>query len=178
LVTVDFTGTDGGTAPITSYTVTATDYGPGGTQHASDGSSPITVRGLTNGVPYAVTVTATNRYGNSPPSAPGTITIGVPPKFVSGPAANGIVGRPYASQFSLNGAPPPIVRLVYGSNLPPGLTLDAAGVLTGTPEEAETYTFTVKAWSPLGIPRATATITISDGVTADITGCQAQGGNA
>ena len=122
-------------------------------------------------------MTATNDIGTSPPSAIGVITRGVPPKFVGPPAATGIVGRPYTSQFVFNGAPPPIVRLVYGSNPPPGLTLDTAGVLTGTPKEAGTYTFTVKAWSPLGIPKATATITISNGVTAEIEGCSPQGGN-
>jgi hypothetical protein len=174
--TVDFTGTDGGTAPITSYTVTVTDHvHPSRT--VSGDISPITVTGLTNGIENDVTMTATNDIGTSPPSAVGAITPGVPPKFVSGPATSGIVGRPYTSQFTLNGAPAPIVRLVYGSSLPLGLTLDTAGVLTGTPEEAGTYTFTVKAWSPLGIPRATATITISNGVTAEIEGCSPQGGN-
>jgi hypothetical protein len=174
--TVDFTEPDGGTAPVTSYTVTVTDYvHPSRT--VSGDISPITVTGLTNGVENDVTMTATNDIGTSPPSAIGVITPGVPPKFVGPPAATGIVGRPYTSQFVFNGAPPPIVRLVYGSNPPPGLTLDTAGVLTGTPKEAGTYTFTVKAWSPLGIPKATATITISNGVTAEIEGCSPQGGN-
>jgi hypothetical protein len=178
--TVDFTETDGGTAPVTSYTVTATDEtNPAHPSRTVSGDrSPITVTGLTSGDVYLITMTATNDVGTSPPSALGVITPGVPPKFVVGPAASGIVGRPYTSQFVFNGAPPPIVRLVHGSNPPPGLTLDTAGVLTGTPEEAGTYTFTVYAYSPLGIPRATATITISNGVTAEIEGCSRQGGNA
>ena len=55
---------DGG-SPITSYTATSN---PGGIT-ASSATSPITVSGLTNGVSYTFTVTATNALGTSAASA-------------------------------------------------------------------------------------------------------------
>ncbi len=64
--TVTFTApaSDGGSA-ITSYTVTAS---PGGLT-ATGGGSPLTVLGLTNGIEYTFTVTATNAVGTGDPSA-------------------------------------------------------------------------------------------------------------
>jgi hypothetical protein len=169
--TVEFFDKSYGTDPIAYYTVIARDYkNPASSRTVSGFGSPVTMRGLINGDTYFVTVTATNRNGTSAPSAFGAVTVGVPPKFVSGPAANAVVGKPYSSGFTFTGAPPPIVRLVHGSAPPPGLTLasDGSGNLTGTPTQAGSYTFTVKAWSPLvsQYPRATATITISGGASA------------
>ncbi|MDR1136266.1 MAG: fibronectin type III domain-containing protein, partial [Clostridiales Family XIII bacterium] len=68
-------GGDGG-RPITSYTVTAS---PGGIT-VSGIESPLTVVGLTNGVPYTFTVTATNEIGESSPSEPSEVVIprGIP----------------------------------------------------------------------------------------------------
>jgi hypothetical protein len=52
-----------GGSPITSYTVTSS-----GGQAASGKASPITVKGLTNGVSYSFCVTAKNKMGTGPPS--------------------------------------------------------------------------------------------------------------
>jgi phospholipase C/outer membrane protein assembly factor BamB len=71
--TVTFTppASDGG-APVTSYTVTATDdtTPANGGETASGSASPITVTGLTNGDTYTFTVTATNVAGTGPTSTP------------------------------------------------------------------------------------------------------------
>ncbi|MCL2407106.1 MAG: fibronectin type III domain-containing protein [Defluviitaleaceae bacterium] len=63
--TISFTPpTDNGGSPITYFTVTAH---PGGYM-ATGTASPITITGLTNGVEYTFTVTATNAIGASAPS--------------------------------------------------------------------------------------------------------------
>jgi hypothetical protein len=64
---VSFTApaSDGG-SPITGYTVTSSPAGI----TVNGTSSPITVTGLMNGIPYTFTVTATNSVGDSPASAP------------------------------------------------------------------------------------------------------------
>ncbi len=160
-VTVAFSDTNYGPDPITFDTVTATDKtNPAGSQAAWGDSSPLTVKGLYNGDVYLLTVTATSADGTSPPSQEGGLQVGVPPKVVSEPAANGIVGQPYSSGFTVTGAPPPAVTLVSGG-LPPGLTLGSDGTLTGTPTKAGSYTFTVRAKNPLNHADATATVTIS-----------------
>ena len=56
---------DGG-APITSYTVTAS---PGGQMATTGGQTTAVVNGLTNGIAYTFTVTATNAAGTSSASA-------------------------------------------------------------------------------------------------------------
>jgi hypothetical protein len=71
-----------GSSAITSYTATCTD---GTTQYTGTSStSRITVSGLTNGVGYRCSVTATNAAGTSTPSAssppivPGYVPTGLP----------------------------------------------------------------------------------------------------
>ena len=60
--------------------------------------------------------------------------------------ANGTVGSAYSQSVIASGGTPPYAwSLVQGQGtLPPGLSLSAAGVITGTPTTAGTYNFTVK----------------------------------
>lgn len=64
---------DGG-APVTRYTATCE---PGGVT-ASGSASPITVTGLTPGQTYTCSVTATNKVGTGPASAPVSVTALLP----------------------------------------------------------------------------------------------------
>jgi large repetitive protein len=69
-ITSTFTppSSDGG-SPIMSYTLTCTPIGGGMPVTATSGASPITDLGLTDGVTYTCTVTATNSAGPGAPSA-------------------------------------------------------------------------------------------------------------
>ncbi|MCX7041126.1 MAG: fibronectin type III domain-containing protein, partial [Gammaproteobacteria bacterium] len=75
--TVAFTPpvSNGGSA-ISGYTATSS---PGGFTSSGCVASPCTVNGLTNGVSYTFTVTATNVIGISPPSAASNSVIPSPP---------------------------------------------------------------------------------------------------
>jgi hypothetical protein len=78
--------------------------------------------------------------------------------IVSGPA-NGTVGKPYSSGFTVTGAPAPTVTLISGNV--PGLTPGSDGALTGTPSQAGSYELTVQATKPVGIYSASVTIAIA-----------------
>jgi hypothetical protein len=74
-VTVSFTPPSGNAFyPITQYTVTSS---PGGVK-ATGTSSPITINGLTNGVSYTFTVTATNILGTGAASVASNAVIPTP----------------------------------------------------------------------------------------------------
>ena len=75
-ITVAFTppASTGG-SPITSYTVACTPVQGGAPVTATGPASPITVFGLTDGVTYACTVSATNGSGAGPVSAASNVVI-------------------------------------------------------------------------------------------------------
>ena len=91
---VSFSGpaSDGGSA-ILRYTASCTSAGGGTPGSATGTASPIVVSGLTNGLPYQCTVTATSAVGTSAPS--GTSTAAVPARTVpDAPALTALtVGR-------------------------------------------------------------------------------------
>lgn len=128
-----------GSAPITSYTVSATDqeFPTAPAVTATGSSSPIAVKGPTDGDPYGFTVTATSADGPSPSSKPsGPINVGVGPTIVSSPA-NGTVNEAYSSRSTFTGAPAPTVtlacavRMLTGS-FPPLEASAAATLVRGT----------------------------------------------
>jgi hypothetical protein len=68
-ITVDFSPpANGGSSPITSYTVTCTSSDGGATGSKTGGKSPITVTGLTSGDTYTCVVDASNAAGPGTPS--------------------------------------------------------------------------------------------------------------
>ena len=84
-----------------------------------------------NAVPITFNVTI------NPSASPLTVT----PSNVATPA----IGTSYNQTLSTSGGTGPYTySLVAGSNLPPGLTLSSAGVISGTPTGSGPYNFTVR----------------------------------
>jgi uncharacterized repeat protein (TIGR02543 family) len=116
---------DAGTSPITGYTVTVQ---PGGATVAGT-ASPIVVPGLTNGVAYTFTVTATNAAGTGAASSPSNsvtpkgVVQGTVPTPTSG---TGTTGTATASTAALSPAQDPNCRLAgaqFAGEVPPGFTV-------------------------------------------------------
>ena len=74
------------------------------------------------------------------------------PRFTNPAPAAGVVGTAYSTTFTAKGTPAPSFAIVAGS-LPPGLTFNpTTGVLSGTPTQAGSYTFTLTASNGVGTP--------------------------
>ncbi|MFM6974158.1 MAG: YncE family protein [Agromyces sp.] len=95
-----------------------------------------------------------------------SVDLDVFPSIDSETLADGAAGLPYGELIEFGGSPEPVMSLTSGA-LPPGLTLAADGVLSGTPTQVGTFTFEVTATNTTsGITPATAakslTVTIRD----------------
>ncbi len=55
------------------------------------------------------------------------------------------VGASYSATIAVSGGVPPYYIMVTSGSLPPGISLSSTGALSGTPNSAGTYTFTVDA---------------------------------
>jgi hypothetical protein len=146
---------DGG-SPITTYTATSS---PGGfTASVSVPGAAITVTGLTNGVAYTFTVTATNAAGTGPPSAPSNSvtpvapTPGLPtaPLAAWATAGNGQATVQCGPPFP-NPEPPTLFFTAtsnpggYSASAPNCAAIIVMGLTNGT-----AYTFTVTATNAVG----------------------------
>jgi plastocyanin len=169
--------TDGGSA-ITGYSVTSSPAG--GTATVDGATTSTTVSGLTNGVTYTFTVTATNAVGTGPPSAASNAV-----EPTGAPAApTAVAAAPGQASAIVSWTPPatdggsPITGYTVTSSPAGGVvsvdgsttTATVTGLTNGT-----SYTFTVTATNALGTgppsapsntvsPRAPATtsVTVSD----------------
>jgi len=78
---------------------------------------------------------------------------------------NGIGSTPYTASFSASGGTAPYTFALSAGALPSGLSLNAAGVLSGTPSAVGSFTFSVRVTDSTGGTPATAgnnyTVTIS-----------------
>jgi hypothetical protein len=153
---------NGGSA-ITGYTVVSSPAG-GVDSNAGSTATTHTVTGLTNGVSYTFTVTATNANGTGAPSAPSNAVIPTAPT-VPGPPLN-VVATPGNAQASVTfGAPTsnggsPITGYTVTSSPAGGVDSNAGStalthVVTNL-VNGTAYTFTVKATNAVGTGPASA----------------------
>jgi len=87
---------------------------------------------------------------------------GTPPTITTTTLPNGTVGTAYSQILTASGDTP-ITWTRDSGTLPGGLTLSSAGVISGTPTTAGTFTFTVKAANAKGSITKSLTITIVAG---------------
>jgi hypothetical protein len=144
-----------GGSTITVYTVTSN---PGGIM-ATGATSPINIMGLTNGLSYTFTVTATNSVGNSVASAASNavtpVTVPGAPTIGSAVAGNAQAEVSFTAPSTDGGSP--ITGYTVTSN-PGGFTgtgsvspINVTGLTNGT-----SYTFTVVATNAVGNSAASA----------------------
>ena len=99
---------------------------------------------------------------NAPPNTPPTV---VAPLFITTTSLpNGTVGEAYSQSVTAIGGKPAYAFAVTGGSLPPNVALSATGALSGNPNGAGTFSFTVGV-TDASIPARTAsrafTITIA-----------------
>ena len=163
-----------------AYTLSATGGKPPYTWQLASGSLPaglsLSSGGQISGVPstagtaqFSVAVYDTQE---STASQSFTLTIQAPPLTIitTSPLPSGSAGVNYSATLSATGGTPPYNWSASGS-LPPGLTLAANGVLSGSPTASGNYTFTAQVSDSSGQNYAGQSIskTFSVRITAPLT---------
>ncbi|HEY0660566.1 MAG TPA: putative Ig domain-containing protein [Lysobacter sp.] len=146
-----------GTDPYT-FTLTAGTL-PAGLSLASDG-------GLT-GTPTAAGTFNFTVQAEDANARTGTrayaLTIATPPTITIAPPTlpDGVVGVAYSQTFTAAGGTAPYTFALPSGTLPVGMSLSSAGVLSGTPTLAGSYTFTLVATDSNGSTSAPVSYTVN-----------------
>ena len=157
-----------------SQTLTATGTQPI-TWSVISGSLPtnltLSTAGVISGTPTTVgtfnfTVQASNSAGNTTKALSITIN-GVTPVITTTTLPGGIVGTTYNTQLAATGTAP-ITWTLENGNLPNGLTLSSAGLISGIPTVAGTSNLTVKASNSAGSDTKALSIIISAAIIAPV----------
>ena len=101
-----------------------------------------------------------------------SITVNSPLAVSTSSLTGGSIGVPYSAVLTATGGVPPYTWSITSGTLPAGLTLSTSGLISGTPTNQETQTFTVQASdseSPAATATASLTLTIS-GPTSRLNG--------
>ncbi|SFN92735.1 Putative Ig domain-containing protein, partial [Thioclava dalianensis] len=118
------------------------------------------------------TYTATNASGTSS-AASVSVTVSAPTITVSPTSPSGaVLGTAYSTSFSASGGTGPysFATTPASGSLPPGLSLSSAGVLSGTPTQAGSFTVTLSGTDtstpPTSFTSAAITILVAQGAPA------------
>ena len=131
----------GGTAPYTFSKLTGAL--PTGLSISTAGA----ISGTTTAPPgtYSFTVQALDVNG-APGTQPYSITIVCPTMTISPTTlTNGVVGTAYTASLNVSGGSAPYTWSVLSGTLPTGLSMSSSGLISGTPTQATTSSFTVQA---------------------------------
>ena len=142
----------GNPAP-TSYAVTAGTLPAGLTINAATGAITGTPTAA-GSFPFTLTVA----NGTSPNATANYTLVIAPPDFSSGPPPSGTVGSGFS--FVFTPVTPGLAIFSIPSGLPPGVTLNSSGVLSGTPTVAGSFPVTINAFS-FGAGSLSASYTIN-----------------
>jgi cyclophilin family peptidyl-prolyl cis-trans isomerase len=117
----------------------------------------------TAGTYSGIVVTAGNGIGVAPTQTI-SITVDQIPSITSAAPAAGIVGTAYTHTYAATGSPVPTYSLTAGA-LPGGLSVSTAGVISGTPNTAGTFTGTITSTNRAGSFPQAFSITINQAPT-------------
>ena len=100
---------------------------------------------------YNVAVKVTDSVGGIA-SKSFQVTINAPPLAITtaSPLPAGQINSGYSQTLAASGGAPPLTWTTTTGTVPSGMTLSAAGVLSGTPTASGTYNFTVRAMDSTG----------------------------
>jgi len=133
----------GGQAPFT-WSLASGSLPPGMTLVPGSNGVSTAVAGIPTATgTFNFTVTVTDATGQSVPPAPAQLIVS-PLSLTPGVVPPGVVGVPYSvALVPSGGSAPYAIQLDPTFDLPPGLTLSPAGVLSGTPTTARIYNVAV-----------------------------------
>ncbi|MBV1854512.1 ExeM/NucH family extracellular endonuclease [Catellatospora sp. NEAU-YM18] len=164
------------TGAALTLTATVTAAVPAtGTVTFREGATPIGTAALSGGTATLVTSVLpggdhaiTAEYSGSADllgSQSGPLAVAVvDPVTLDGVLPGGTVGSAYSASVSAGGGGPITFALSDGA-LPPGLSLSASGVVSGTPTVGGGYTFTVTATNPVSTVARDYTVTVAAAAT-------------
>ncbi len=164
-----------------SYTATVTATGGNLPETFSLASGSVLPAGLSISAAGAITgkptATGTTNFtvqvkdsSPTPQTVTANLSITVTPalSITTSTLVNGVQGAPYSASVSASGGVPSYTfALATGSSLPAGLTINAAGLISGTPTAPGTTTFTVQA-TDASNPAQTATAVLSITVASNL----------
>jgi len=138
----------GGVAPYT-YALDSGTLPPGITVSSSGViSGTVTATGA-----YVFAIKVTDSTSGTPLTVTKnySVSIAVPTLSITPTTLTaGGVSAPYSQQLSTSGGTAPYTYVVESGALPPGLTLSASGLLSGTPSAINTYNFVIKSTDVTG----------------------------